>query len=76
MPLDEIPDVYKRFDDDNILSVDKNYIPNDYDKPFGVSARQILNGVLECGYIIVQNKKYMPHINGKEKFARVLIQKS
>ena len=24
MPLDEIPDVYKRFDDDNILSVDKN----------------------------------------------------
>lgn len=75
MPLDEIPDDYKRFDDRGFLCVDNNYIPSDYDSSFAVSTRQILNGVLECGYEIVQNKKYMPLINGKEKFARVLIQK-
>ncbi|GAB0172548.1 hypothetical protein NHP164001_05610 [Helicobacter trogontum] len=75
MPLIEIPDVYKRFDDDGILSVDNNYIPSDYDEPFAVSARQILNGVLECGFKVARKTKYMPHIDGQEKFARVLIQK-
>ena len=76
MPLDEIPDVYKKYDDSGVLLVDRSYIPNDYDKPFAVSARQILNGVLECGYQITQLKDYVPHANGKVKFSRVLIQKT
>ncbi|MDA0093363.1 hypothetical protein OFS02_14010 [Brachyspira hyodysenteriae] len=37
--------------------------------------RPILNGILEKGYKIVYDKKYVPYINKKEKFARVLIQK-
>ncbi|MCR2056539.1 GIY-YIG nuclease family protein [Campylobacter helveticus] len=75
-PLDEIPDVYQRYDDSGTLLVDNSYIPNDYDRPFAVSTRQILNGVLECGYEIIYKRKYVPYIDGKEKFARVLIQKS
>ncbi|WP_240329288.1 adenine-specific methyltransferase EcoRI family protein, partial [Helicobacter suis] len=75
VPLEEIPDVYKRFDDSGILLVDNNYIPNDYDLPFAVSARQILNGVLECGFKTVQLTQYMPYIGGKSKFKRMLIQR-
>lgn len=75
MNLDEIPDVCKKFDDSGTLLVDKSYIPNDYQEPFAVSARQILNGILECGYKIALNKEYAPYINGKKKFTRVLIQK-
>jgi hypothetical protein len=30
---------------------------------------------LEKGYQIVQEKQYRPYINGKEIFARVLVQK-
>jgi hypothetical protein len=55
--------------------VDNNYIPNDYKKPFAVSVRPILNGLLEKGFKIVQEKQYRPYINGKEVFARVLVQK-
>ncbi|WP_240333337.1 adenine-specific methyltransferase EcoRI family protein, partial [Helicobacter suis] len=73
VPLDEIPDVYKRVDDSGTLLVDNNYIPSDYNLPFAVSARQILNGVLECGFKIVKLSKYVPYIGGKEKFARVLL---
>lgn len=76
MPLIEIPDVYIKYDDSNVLLVDKSYIPNDYDKPFAVSARQILNGVLECGFKIILKEQYVPYIKGKKKFARVLIQKT
>jgi len=54
--LDKIPDVYQKYDDSGILLVDNNFIPNDYDKPFAVSTRQILNGVLECGYEIASKK--------------------
>ena len=75
MPLIEIPDVYIQYDDSNVLLVDKSYIPNDYDRPFAVSARQILNGVLECGFKIILKEQYVPYIKGKKKFARVLIQK-
>ncbi|WP_252199119.1 modification methylase EcoRI [Campylobacter vulpis] len=50
VPLNEIPDVYQQYDDSGTLLVDNSYIPNDYNKPFAVSTRQILNGVLECGY--------------------------
>jgi len=75
MPLREIPDKYKKYDDTKILLVDGGYIPSDYNKIFAVSSNPILNGLLEKGYKIVQDKKYNPHINGKEKFARVLVQK-
>ena len=75
VPLNEIPDVYQQYDDSGTLLVDKSYIPNDYDRPFAVSTRQILNGVLECGYSIVLKAQYFPYIKGKKKFARVLIQK-
>ncbi|WDL75373.1 GIY-YIG nuclease family protein [Helicobacter winghamensis] len=75
MPIDEIPDVYKKFDDSGTLLVDNNYIPNDYDLPFAVSARQILNGILECGFQIILKEQYVPYIKGKKKFSRVLIQK-
>jgi len=75
MPLKEIPDKHKKYDDSKILLVDNGYIPSDYNKLFAVSSNPILNGLLEKGYKIVQEKKYNPHINGNEKFARVLVQK-
>jgi len=55
--------------------VDNCYIPSDYKKPFAVSTRPILNGLLEKGYEIIQDKEYYPYVNGKKKFARVLVQK-
>ncbi|MDR1543005.1 MAG: adenine-specific methyltransferase EcoRI family protein, partial [Prevotellaceae bacterium] len=73
--LKEISEKYKKYDDAKILLVDNNYIPKGYNKPFAVSVRPILNGLLEKGFKIVQKKQYRPHINGKEIFARVLVQK-
>jgi len=32
-------------------------------------------GLLEKKYKIAQDKKYIPYVNGNEKFARVLVQK-
>lgn len=75
LPLNEIPDVFKKYDDSGTLLVNNSYIPIDYDKPFAVSARQILNGVLECGYKIAKLKDYVPSIEGKVKFSRVLIER-
>ncbi|MDR0568668.1 MAG: GIY-YIG nuclease family protein [Spirochaetaceae bacterium] len=75
MPLQEIPAKYKKYDDNNMLIVDKSYIPSDYQKPFAVSARTILNGLLEKGYIIINEKQYDPCINGTINFKRVLVQK-
>ena len=75
MPLKEIPQKYKKYDDSKKLIVDHCYIPNDYKKPFAVSTRPILNGLLEKGYKIVQDTRYTPYLNGKECFARVLVQK-
>lgn len=75
VPLDEIPDNYKKIDDNGILIVDNCFIPTDYDKPFAVSTRPILNGVLEKGYKIISDKQFFPYFNGKQKFRRVLIQK-
>jgi hypothetical protein len=74
-PIEGIPSKYKKIDDNKILLVDNGFIPNDYENPFAVSQAPIFNGILEKGYQIVQNKRYTPYINGKEKFARVLIQK-
>ncbi|WP_104637422.1 adenine-specific methyltransferase EcoRI family protein, partial [Helicobacter felis] len=73
VPLEEIPDSYKRFDDSGTLLVDHSYIPSDYILPFAVSTNPILNGVLECGFKIVQLTQYHPYIEGKEKFKRILI---
>jgi hypothetical protein len=75
MPLKEIPEKYKKYDGSKILLVDHSYIPNDYKKPFAVSCNPILNGLLEKGYKIIQDKQYQPRINGKIKFSRVLVQK-
>jgi hypothetical protein len=75
LPLKEIPEKYKKYDDSKTLLVDNCFIPSDYKKPFAVSARPVLNGVLEKGYKIIQDKRYTPYINGKEGFARVLLQK-
>ena len=75
VPLDEIPEKSKRTDDAGILSVSNCYIPTDYDKPFAVSSRPILNGLLEHGYRLISNKEYYPYFNGKKAFSRVLVQK-
>ena len=77
MPLKAIPEKYKQYDDAKVLLMGHGYIPSDYPQPFAVSARPILNGLLEKGYrIIEQNESYMAHINGKKCFRRVLVQKS
>jgi hypothetical protein len=76
MPLKDIPAGYTEYDDSKTLLIANGYIPSDYKKPFAVSARSILNGSLEKGYEIVQDKRYTPYINGKEGFARVLVKKT
>jgi hypothetical protein len=75
MPLKEIPEKYKKYDDLKMLIVDNCYIPNDYKKPFAVSARTILNGILEKGYKIMHEKEYDPLVDGKVCFKRALVQK-
>jgi predicted GIY-YIG superfamily endonuclease len=77
VPLKEIPEKYKKYDDSKILLVDNCYIPNDYKKPFAVSSRPILNGLLEKGYKIIEKDwSYIAVINGKQCFRRVLVQKT
>jgi hypothetical protein len=75
VPLKDIPEKYKQYDDSETLLVDNCFIPNDYKEPFAVSVRPILNGLLEKGYKIIQDKRYTPYTNGKEGFARLLVQK-
>jgi len=75
VPLKDIPEKYKKYDDSKTLLVDQGYIPYDYKKPFGVSTRPILNGLLEKGYKIIQDKEYYPYIDGVKKYSRVLVQK-
>jgi hypothetical protein len=75
MPLNEIPAEYKRYDDSKTLLVDHCYIPSDYKQPFAVSARPILNGLLEKGNIIVKDNQYFPYVDGKKCFGRVLVKK-
>jgi hypothetical protein len=74
IPLRQIPEKHKRKDDNGTLLVDQGYIPSDYKKPFGVSTRPILNGVLELGYEIVEEVEYYPYIDGKKQYSRLLIQ--
>ena len=75
VPLKDIPDKYRKFDDKGTLLVYFNYIPSDYAQPFAVSAFSISSGLLEKGYKIVQAKRHNVYIDGKEKYARVLVQK-
>ena len=75
MPLKDIPAKYKKYDDSKMLILDEGYIPDDYKKPFAVSIRPILNGILEKGYKIIQDKEYIPYMNQKRGFGRVLVQK-
>jgi hypothetical protein len=75
VPLKEIPEKYKEYDDSKTLVLKEGYIPNDYKKPFAVSTRSILNGLLEKGYKIIQDKRYEPYVNGERRFAKVLVQK-
>lgn len=75
IPLKEIPEQYKKFDDSKTLLVYKGFIPNDYKKSFAVSARTILNGLLEKGFELVDDKEYYPYTNGKKNFARVLVKR-
>jgi hypothetical protein len=75
MPLKNIPEKYKEYADKKVLVVDNNYIPSDYKKPFAVSVYPILSGLLEKGYKYVQEKEYVPYIDGKREFGRVLVQK-
>jgi hypothetical protein len=73
--LKDIPEKYKKYDDSKKLVVDNCFIPVDYKKPFAVSSRPILNGLLEKGYKIIQEAQYFPYVNGKKCFGRVLVQK-
>ena len=75
MPLKDIPKKYKKYDDSKMLLVNNNYIPSDYKKPFAVSSRSILNGILEKGYEIFGDKEYYPYINEKRCFGRILLRK-
>jgi predicted GIY-YIG superfamily endonuclease len=76
VPVKDIPEKFKKYDDNEILLVDNNYIPSDYEKPFGVSSRQILNGLLEKGYKYVNDRQYIPYISGKATWSRALVQKT
>ena len=76
MRLEEIPEKYKKIDDNGVLVVDNCFIPTDYFEPFAVSPRPILNGVLEKGYQITSAKEYVPYFSKKRGFGRILIKKS
>ena len=75
IPLKEIPEKHKKHDDNKILLVDNCYVPSDYKKPFAVSVRPLLNGLLEKGYKLIEHKEYVPYVNGKRCFGRVLVKK-
>ena len=76
VPLKDIPEKYKKYDDSNMLIVDNCYIPENYKKSFAVSTRPILNGLLEKGFEIISEKQYFPYVNEKKCFGRVLVQKN
>jgi hypothetical protein len=75
VPLKDIPEECRKYDDKKILIVNEGYIPAGYNKPFAVSARPILNGLLEKGYKMTQDSEYVPYVNGKRCFGMVLVQK-
>ncbi len=76
VPLEDIPERFRQIDDNGTLLVDNCFVPIDYEKPFAISARPILNGILEHGYRIVTDEQFFPYIDGKQKFRRILVQKT
>jgi predicted GIY-YIG superfamily endonuclease len=76
IPLKQIPEKYQKYDDNKVLVLDNNYIPSDYKKPFAVSVYPIVSGILEKGYQYFQDREYVPYINKKRCFGRVLLQKT
>ncbi|MGN1079977.1 MAG: adenine-specific methyltransferase EcoRI family protein [Alphaproteobacteria bacterium] len=75
VPLKDIPERFLKYDDSKVLCVGNNFIPTDYNKPFAISTRPILNGILEKGYKIIRDTEYYPYFGKKKAFARILIQK-
>ncbi|GHT12617.1 hypothetical protein FACS1894170_07640 [Planctomycetales bacterium] len=75
VPLKDIPKECKKYDDKKILIVNEGYVPEGYKKPFAVTPRFILNGLLEKGYKMTQDSEYVPYVNGKRCFGMVLVQK-
>ena len=63
-------------DDKGCLLFNNCYIPNDYDLPFAISLGPIINGILENGFEVYGNETYLPKINGKTGWRRLLIKKS
>ena len=64
------------YDDNKVLICDKATIPTDTEETLAVSTEIIRHGILNAGYKIVEYKRYAPIKDGKEKFARILIQKT
>ena len=76
MPLKDIPKQNIIIDDNGILNFNDSYVPSDYDLPFAVSLGPIVNGILEQGFEVYGNETYLPKINGKIGWRRLLIKKS
>ena len=76
MPLKDIPRNEILVDDNGVLNINNGYIPDDYDKEFAVSSAPIVNGILEQGFEVYGNETYLPKINGKTGWRRLLIRKS
>ena len=76
MPLKDIPKQNIIIDDNGILNFNDSYVPSDYDLPFAVSLGPIVNGILEQGFEAYGNETYLPKINGKIGWRRLLIKKS
>lgn len=76
IPLKDIPRKEIEIDDNGILNIDNGYIPNDYDKEFAISSAPIIGGILEQGFEVYGNETYLPKINGKTGWRRLLIKKS
>ena len=73
IPLTDIPDKHKTYDDIGTLVVNNCYIPSDYGEPFAVSITPILSGVLEKGFRYAMKRRYDPVVRQRRCFARALI---
>ena len=76
MPLKDIPKENVIVDDNGILNFNDSYVPSDYDLPFAISLGPVVNGILEQGFEVYGNETYLPKINGKTGWRRLLIKKS
>ena len=76
MPLKYIPREEIEIDDNGILNVNNGYVPSDYEKAFAVSSAPIIGGILEQGFEVYGDETYLPKINGKTGWRRLLIKKT